>query len=281
MVSVKKLIRRSISMEMFAYLIQNNILSKWANISGGGAIDNFTIEQMVKYCQDVYRLYLAHLVPGLELKGMRVLEVGPGRSLGVSLLFVLGGAKQVYAVDRFNCLSSSDDSRCLKRLEPEYERYLKRVEYIILPIEHLAKRGIDEVDLIVSNAVLEHVSDLEQTIKTFHSLLSPNGMMIHKIDFRAHNRFLKRGPLYFLTYSSALWKMMGNNIGAPNRMRPPDYKNILQRSGFEFELQPDEHFDLDEVRSAKEGYLRGTRFANMSLYDLSVATCWLVGKPRL
>jgi hypothetical protein len=281
MVTIQKLIRKSISMEMFAYLIQNNILSKRVNYSGGGEIDSYQPNEMARYCKNVYQAYLAHgLAHGLELKGKTVLEVGPGRSLGVSLLFVLGGAKQVYAVDRFNCLSSSDES-VLRLLEPEYERYLKQVEHIILPIEHLAKREIGEVDLIVSNAVLEHVSDLEQTIKTFHSILSPIGMMIHKIDFRAHNRFLKRGPLYFLKYPDTLWKMMGNNVGAPNRMRPSDYKNILQRSGFEFELQPDEHFDLDEVRSAKEGYLWGTRFANMSLYDLSVATCWLVGKPRL
>jgi len=277
MVNIKKSIRKSISIEMFAYLIQNNILFKWVNNSGGGEIDSYSPDEMARYCENVYQAYLDH---GLELKGKRVLEVGPGRSLGISLLFVLGGAKQVYAVDRFNCLSSDDDL-VLERLDPEWKRYLKRVEHIILPIEHLAERGIGEVDLIVSNAVLEHVSDLEQAIRSFHSLLSPNGVMIHKVDFRAHNRFLKRGPLYFLTYSSALWRIMGNNIGAPNRMRPPDYRNILQRAGFEFELQADEYFDLGEVRNAKEGYLRGTRFANMSLYDLSVATCWLVGTPRL
>ena len=184
------------------------------------------------------------------------------------------------AVDRFNCLSPSDDE-VLRQLDPGYERYLKRVKHIILPIEHLAEGEIGEVDLIVSNAVLEHLSDLEQAIKTFHLLLSPNGVMIHKIDFRAHNRFLKRGPLYFLAYSDTLWKMMGNNIGAPNRMRLPDYKNMLESSGFDFKFHGEEYSNIDEVRRAKDNYLSGTRFGNMALYDLSVATCWLVGKPRL
>ena len=98
-------------------------------------------------------------------------------------------------------------------------------------------KKIGKVDLIVSNAVLEHVNNLEQTFRNLYSLLSPFVIMIHKVDLRAHNRFLKGGPLWFLKYSNFLWKMMGNNIGAPNRMRFPDYKYILKKYGFEFKLR--------------------------------------------
>jgi SAM-dependent methyltransferase len=277
MINVKNLIRRNISSELFAYLVQNNILFKLVNNSGGGKIDNYSPKEMARYCKNVYQLYLNH---GLELKGKKVLEVGPGRSLGISLLFVLGGAKKVYAIDRFNCLSPRDDL-VLKHLSPKYEYYMKQIEYITLPIEYLNDKKIGKVDLIVSNAVIEHVNDIEHTFRNLYSLLSPSGIMIHKVDLRAHNRFLKGGPLYFLKYSNFLWKMMGNNIGAPNRMRFPDYKDILKKYGFEFKFKIDEYFNLSGVEKARETYLKGTRFSNMTLHDLSIATFWIVGKLKI
>lgn len=276
-IKIENLIRKNIQIECMAYIIQNFILYKLFNKSGGGKIDNYSPKEMARYCKNVYQLYLNH---GLELKGKKVLEVGPGRSLGISLLFVLGGAKKVYAVDRFNCLSPRDDL-VLKHLSPKYEYYMKQIEYRTLPIEYLNDKKIGKFDLIVSNAVIEHVNDLEQTLKNFHSLLSPSGIMIHKVDLRAHNRFLKGGPLYFLKYSNFLWKMMGNNIGVPNRMRFPDYKSILIKYGFEFEFKIDEYFDLNEVEKARGTYLKGTRFSNMTLYDLSIATFWIVGKLKI
>lgn len=78
MINVKNLIRRNISSELFAYLVQNNILFKWVNNSSGGKIDNYSPKEMARYCKNVYQLYLNH---ELELKGKKVLEVGPGRSL--------------------------------------------------------------------------------------------------------------------------------------------------------------------------------------------------------
>lgn len=266
---------------MLAYIIQNNIFPKWANRSGGGTIDDFSNEQLVNHCKDIYQSYLFHLGKGFGIKGKNVIEVGPGRSLGVSLSFAsLGGANRVYAVDRFNCLSRYDNT-VLKSIDPEHENYLKKIVYIVSPIEDLAGSDIGKVDLIVSNAVLEHINNLEQAFKTFHSLLSPAGRMIHKIDIRSHNRFIKKGPLYFLKYSDFLWKMMSNHIGAPNRMRLPDYKAILDRSGFDFEFIVEDYYDLSEVRRAKETLLKKVRFGSMSTEDLSVSTFWLIAKPRL
>ena len=40
----------------------------------------------------------------LSIQGREVLELGPGRSLGLSLIFLAAGARRVYAVDRFRHL---------------------------------------------------------------------------------------------------------------------------------------------------------------------------------
>jgi SAM-dependent methyltransferase len=279
MCNIRKIIRKNVATEIFAYLVQNNFFPKWMNRSGGGTIDNYTYEQMAYHCNDVYESYLNHLGSDFELKGKKIIEVGPGRSLGVSLLFTsLGGAERVYAVDRFNCLSHNNEL-VLKTLVPEYMQYVKKIEYIISPIENLLYREQGKVDLIVSNAVLEHVADLDKTLKSFHSLLSHDGIMVHKIDLRAHNRFLNKGPLYFLKYSDFLWKRMSNHIGAPNRKRLPGYKKLLKRNGFQFEFRTEEYFDMEEVIKAKKTYLKQSQYSDIALSDLSVATCWLIAKP--
>jgi len=45
----------------------------------------------------------------------------------------------------------------------------------------------DNIDLIVSQAVLEHVVDLEETYRAMYMWLKPGGVMSHQIDFRSHN----------------------------------------------------------------------------------------------
>jgi SAM-dependent methyltransferase len=44
----------------------------------------------------------------------------------------------------------------------------------------------DSVDLILSQAVLEHIDDLEKTYRIMHHWLKPGGLMSHAIDFRSH-----------------------------------------------------------------------------------------------
>ena len=43
------------------------------------------------------------------------------------------------------------------------------------------------VDMIFSQAVLEHVEKLESTYKVLHQWLKPNGFMSHQIDFKSHS----------------------------------------------------------------------------------------------
>lgn len=44
----------------------------------------------------------------------------------------------------------------------------------------------DTTDLLMSTATLEHVEDVNDTYRFFHSILRPGGHMSHSIDFRNH-----------------------------------------------------------------------------------------------
>jgi hypothetical protein len=48
---------------------------------------------------------------------------------------------------------------------------------------------LGQVDLVISNAVLEHVSDIESTYKAIYAWLKPSGWSAHQIDFRSHSLF--------------------------------------------------------------------------------------------
>jgi len=45
----------------------------------------------------------------------------------------------------------------------------------------------NSMDLILSQAVLEHVTDISQTYQAMYQWLAPGGVMSHQIDFRSHD----------------------------------------------------------------------------------------------
>ena len=57
------------------------------------------------------------------------------------------------------------------------------------------------VDLVLSNSVLEHVQDVDATIKALAALTDSNGMQIHFIDLRDH--YFKY-PFEMLCYSDKI-----------------------------------------------------------------------------
>jgi hypothetical protein len=62
------------------------------------------------------------------------------------------------------------------------------------------------VDMIVSQAVLEHVSDLERTYVALRSWLRPSGWMSHQIDFRSHGT--SRAWNGHWAYSDRVWRLI-------------------------------------------------------------------------
>lgn len=74
--------------------------------------------------------------------------------------------------DEISCLSSNGDCRAI--------RYT-------VPWDDPAVIDEGSVDLILSHAVLEHVSDIDSAYAAMSLWLRPGGWMSHQIDFRSHN----------------------------------------------------------------------------------------------
>ena len=89
----------------------------------------------------------------------------------------------------------------------------------------------NSVDMIISQAVLEHVNDLAGSYIAMHKWLKPGGLMSHEIDFKCHR--ISANWDYHWTYSDFIWKLIvGKRKYFLNRHPYSVHISSLQNSGF-------------------------------------------------
>lgn len=226
----------------------------------GSTHRGFDVEQSVAYVDAVFADYLTYAgLSEADLKGARVMELGPGDNLGVALRFLAAGAERVQGVDRFATWRDPAQQKeiyaaLLERMDPvgraraaaavrlgsepgfDPDR-LQLTEG--LPIEEAADRfEPGSFDLIVSRAVIEHVYDTDATFEAIDRLLRPGGASIHKIDLEDHGLFTVGGlhPLTFLTVPDRIYRWMGENSGLPNRRLADYYRAKMDALGYDWRL---------------------------------------------
>lgn len=185
-----------------------------------------------------------------------LMEFGPGDSLGVGIAAVLSGVNHYYALDRVEFVkpqlnlqifeklvglfrsrsATSDNSFPSHILTDELltvtlsEERLNSIRQILstgtpqingITLKYVApwlfnQDANDSIDVIISQAVLEHVLELEEIYQTFAAWLKPGGMMSHEIDFSSHNHAQKWNGHW--GHSDFLWNIvMGNRTHLINR----------------------------------------------------------------
>lgn len=189
------------------------------------------------------------------LRGRRVLEIGPGETIGVALQFIAAGAAHVTVVDKFVPLLTSEFHRALYRslswqfddaarrdiadaieLRDDIRLNPRRLSYQHKSIEGAAADlAPASVDVVVSNAVLEEIYDLDATFAALDHVLKPGGRQVHVIDLRDYGMFSKYGfhPLEFLTVSDRIYPYMVGASGQPNRRLIDYYRHALGALGYD------------------------------------------------
>jgi len=87
------------------------------------------------------------------------------------------------------------------------------------------------IDLLVSQAVLEHIDDLPRTYRAMRLWLKPGGFISHDVDFRAHStaRFWNG----HWKYSDFVWKLIrGRRSYLLNREPYSTHLRLLAENGF-------------------------------------------------
>jgi hypothetical protein len=270
--------------------------------TGRGEARTETPEAIARYfrqCVDDYLEILGIPAHGrfAFLQGKRILEYGPGDFPGVALLMVAMGAKQVVCVDRFPLVSMSDKNRqvidCLRSglSDVERERFdaslfqkagvvstfdPERVQYVVRPG---GVSGIhDEIDLVLSRAVLEHVADLEATFADMVCAMRLGASAVHQVDLKSHGLH-RENVLDFLNWTPGLWNLMYSHKGVPNRWRVDRYRKILSNIPVEtLRLEPTILADPVDIAGVRR--LLAEPFRDLSDEDLAWLGFWLVFRKR-
>ena len=246
--TLKTTARKSVALVKLYFIAKNALASARSRIRG----DTMTHEYQVSsseasradYATNRFENYtrLANLTPA-SLRGMRVLEVGPGDNLGAAFLFAAYGATVCTADAYYVHREANDDlataSLLLKRRlhqtdDLSAEDVLGGIKtHYRLPLEHAAEiLPQSSFDLVVSNAVLEHVYDLDLALASIDALLVPGGLHVHIVDLRDHGVFTPfLHELTFLGVGDTTWRLMNGRLGLPNRRRISAYQETLVRLG--------------------------------------------------
>jgi hypothetical protein len=181
-----------------------------------------------------------------------ILEIGPGINFGSILLITCQGAKPMVA-DKF-----------LSPWEPEYhprfyEALRKRLatayngEVDLTPLDRILQyRGYptdvirciqsqsedlheipdNSVDVILSNAVLEHLVDPVNAFQEFYRISRANAFGFHQVDFRDHRDFA--WPLEYLLLSpEAFMQMFHKRHGeCGSQWRSSEMRQFFMEAGF-------------------------------------------------
>jgi len=245
----------------------------------------------VDYAVQIGQNYIRLLPDGRDtLVGKTILEIGPGINFGSTLLVAAMGARAMVA-DRFLSPWDSDyhpkfytllrqwicsnvtgaDLRALDSILLNGGYTPESVGCYQVPLESLKGIADNSVDIVFSNAVLEHLSDPQGSFRQLARISRRNALGYHQVDFRDHNDFSK--PLEYLLIPDKEFEKDFNQRHAErgNRYRPTDYSHFFEASGFRVTRFSCSCFVDESYLTAFVPRLRlarGSRYKNAPVEDL-------------
>jgi SAM-dependent methyltransferase len=129
------------------------------------------------------------------------------------------------------------------------------------------------IDMIYSQAVLEHVVDLPAVFGAMRRWLKPGGVMSHQIDYRCHGKADTWDG--HRTFSDLAWKLVvGRRPYLLNRVPHSEQMRLLRAAGFDVLAETAER----SPPGATRGQL-ATRFRHLSEDDRSTSGAFVLATP--
>ena len=176
---------------------------------------------------------------GETISGRRVMIFGYGGRFEVGIELLRAGAGHLVLVDPYAPPLPAS------RLNAELADCLTVLH---APLERHVSTGGKPVDLVFSNSVLEHVSDLAGAVKDLARATTLQGQHFHFIDLRDH---FFRHPFEMLCYSETQWRRFLNPGSNLNRLRAWDYERLFSQ-GFGQVKAETLYADLPAFRAVRD-----------------------------
>jgi SAM-dependent methyltransferase len=191
------------------------------------------IERSVSHVREIcdrWQAALDRLAPGESFAGKRVLELGPGHSLGTGMVLLARGATAYTAVDVFPLVYRSPASlyEALAAAECCPPDLAQQTNFQIVDFPTLEPLA-GSFDVTVSNSTLEHVEDIPATFRALRA--RTRDFMVHHVDAKVHLRVRAIDPLNHLRYNERVYRWMSYK-GLPNRLLYLDYERAALAAGF-------------------------------------------------
>jgi len=249
----------------------------------------------------------------LPIKGASVLEIGSGWQPIVPLLYSLAGASQVVLADLNVLLRPDTFVATLESLRTQRQVILdglnldpKVLDHALredpgASMEHRLKEmhlvyiapcdcrnlslSAASLDVVTSRNCLEHIppDGIQEIFHESYRLLKPGGVACHLVDHSDHwehnDKSLSR--INFLKYSDPFfrWTYIFNSLNYQNRLRHPEYIEMLQTAGFR--VAREEH-SVDEAALRYLAQMRlAERFRKFSNEDLATIDSLLLAVKSL
>jgi hypothetical protein len=179
----------------------------------------------------IQRFLDAVTAAGEIVGGKRILILGYGGNFGVGVGLLHAGARHVVLVDPYakpdrwvNLALARAGSPYLRASGPDVVPVPEYLTVVDVSLSRYLADGGEQVDMVFSNSVLEHVIDMVATAGDLARATVPGGQQFHFVDLRDH--FFKH-PFEMLCHSEKVWRGLLNPGSNLNRLRATDYARIF------------------------------------------------------
>jgi len=151
---------------------------------------------------------------------------------------------------------------------------LTHASYLTDGLAGLRQIPSDSIDIIVSEAVLEHLphDEFPAFFAEFHRILAPEGMSFHGIDYHDH----LGGKLNNLRFSKRWWesRFLRSSGFYTNRISPSDMMARIRACGFDVEIVSKLMWPEPPIEVSKV-----SKDLNWSSEDLLTCSMQIIAKP--
>jgi len=200
-----------------------------------------------------------------------ILELGPGSDLGVGLYILSKSAKDYNAIDINNLIKNTPEqfytaffkylkgkkNTDVENLKLELSKTQKgnneRLNYIYNKKFDIVKAlGASKIDIVFSNAAFEHFDNINKSIEGVSKCVVSGAKFIVLIDLKTHSRWIRdKDPNNIYRYSKWIYSLFKFS-GTPNRVRPYQYKEALEKNGWkDIEIIADTKLEDKKLSSIK------------------------------